>query len=883
MSLLSRTAFKATLEPSGNGPAVTEANVLAFSQQLRVWGSRSVLSLADQGISAAAGFGLNLVLARWMPADEYGAFAVAFTVFLFISGFHNVLLLEPLSVFGPSRHVHQWQAYFRSQVMVHGIIAGAASAILLTSGLIAHKLHPEAPLARALIGIALALPLLLLFWLVRRMWYVRGLPQAALPGSGLYLVLVLAGAVLLRRSLALSSFNVFLWSGAASLVSSAVLLGRLGLYRGAERSLPALSWGDVLLENWRYGRWLMGSTILFSAGNQIQMMIVAGMLGLGVAGVLRAMQIPSLVMTQVVTAAGLLVLPTLSHDYGRSRVLHLRDKAIVVSLVLGMSALVFAGALAFFAKPLERLLFDGRYAGDAQWMAVLALIPAMNGFAMGFSAALRASQRPHFDLLCNFAAAPVGLGSAALFTNWWGIGGAAESMVLASATLAVAAYVCFQYSARKHSAQEASGRRRAENAVAQPPSEVLSTSNKGIHIAKPLQDGPLGSAQPHSLRERPNIVRASTAFFTNCIPPYWLPTIKALARSLPSFRIFLSTAMEADRDWKPDFGDLPVRIQKCWTYASQTNFVNGTSLRGWRHIPYDTLPFLFRHRPDVVISAQLGYRSAQAAIYRMLFRKSRLVIWATLSLHTERGVPRWRQIQRRLLLRWADAVLTNGTSGFVYLRSLGVPRGKIVFLPYCAEISLQLATPLKRDPRAARRLLFTGRLVELKGLVPFLRVLSDWTDNHPGFDCEFWIAGDGPQRLQLERLPLSPQIKLRFLGSVAYEKLAELYCQAGILVFPTFGDEWGVVVNEALASGLPVLGSLYSQAVLELIEDGVNGWTFLPDQYENMYAALDRAMTAPAGTLDLMRRACRQSVRHLTAEHGAECFLEAVRFVRGMD
>ena len=56
--------------------------------------------------------------------------------------------------------------------------------------------------------------------------------------------------------------------------------------------------------------------------------------------------------------------------------------------------------------------------------------------------------------------------------------------------------------------------------------------------------------------------------------------------------------------------------------------------------------------------------------------------------------------------------------------------------------------------------------------------------------------------------------------------MAEVYAKASLFAFPTLADEWGVVVNEAMAAGLPVLGSIYSQAVEELVEDGVSGWVF---------------------------------------------------------
>jgi glycosyltransferase involved in cell wall biosynthesis len=244
------------------------------------------------------------------------------------------------------------------------------------------------------------------------------------------------------------------------------------------------------------------------------------------------------------------------------------------------------------------------------------------------------------------------------------------------------------------------------------------------------------------------------------------------------------------------------------------------------------------------------------------------------------GLPRWRILQRKALLRAADAVLVNGTSGREYLLGLGVPRERIFPEPYCAEISSHLALRIEREPNVARRLLCVGQLTTRKGLQPFLDVLSEWLQKHTRKTCELWIAGDGPLREELERFVPIPQLRLRFLGSIPYEKLPEVYAQGGIFVFPTLADEWGVVVNESLAAGLPVLGSLYSQAVEELVRDGLNGWTFRPDHRDEMYAALDRAMAVPEEQLDEMRRAGRECIRLLSPAYGAECFLDAIEHVR---
>src|SRR5665213_3439268 len=89
------------------------------SAKVFVWGKRSALAIVDQALTSGCNFVVNLVLARWLTGESYGAFAVVFAAYLFAAGFHTVLLLEPLSVMGPSRHSTRLAPYFRSQIVLH--------------------------------------------------------------------------------------------------------------------------------------------------------------------------------------------------------------------------------------------------------------------------------------------------------------------------------------------------------------------------------------------------------------------------------------------------------------------------------------------------------------------------------------------------------------------------------------------------------------------------------------------------------------------------------------------------------------------------------------------------------------------------------------------
>ncbi len=117
---------------------------------------------------------------------------------------------------------------------------------------------------------------------------------------------------------------------------------------------------------------------------------------------------------------------------------------------------------------------------------------------------------------------------------------------------------------------------------------------------------------------------------------------------------------------------------------------------------------------------------------------------------------------------------------------------------------------MRRAGASAYRLLYSGRLLLRKQLVPFVGVLRTWCLENPSRTVEMWFAGDGPERGPLQRLPLAQNLSLKFLGNLNCSDLPGIYEQCGALVIATLADEWALVANEALAAGMPVLGSTYS-------------------------------------------------------------------------
>jgi len=366
------------------------------------------------------------------------------------------------------------------------------------------------------------------------------------------------------------------------------------------------------------------------------------------------------------------------------------------------------------------------------------------------------------------------------------------------------------------------------------------------------------------------------ALLTNFIPPYRAPLFRILSRQFAALRIFIATPMEPNRSWAPDTTGLDVVLLRSLSWNRMEKHPHDFSTPSFVHVPIDSFLRLWKMDPDVVISGQLGFASIVSTLYCAIRKRAALVLWLTLSEVSEAGRGGFRRLIRRWLLRRATVVMVNGASGARYARALGAKESAI-FPIYQAIDNAAFAAVRERPRGRGRRLLFVGSLEPRKGLAPFLTHLAQWASAHPAESVELRVAGSGDRRTRGDRgIPVN--MLVRWLGEVPYAQLPSVYAEASILVFPTLADEWGLVVNEAMAAGVPVLGSVYSQAVEELVEDGVTGWTFHPDRDEECRAVIRRALETDADTLDRMRAACRDRIRDFDFEAMAGRMQEAIAF-----
>lgn len=376
--------------------------------------------------------------------------------------------------------------------------------------------------------------------------------------------------------------------------------------------------------------------------------------------------------------------------------------------------------------------------------------------------------------------------------------------------------------------------------------------------------------------------KTKLAFLTNIVSPYRAPVFKELAKS-HKLTLFVDAETEFDRNWKVDTNNLAIKkpatisIKRTVTSAKPIPFKQVITL----HLPIGLFFSLAKSRPEKVISHELGLRTAVAAFYCFLFRKP-LVIWAYQSrISSQQGG--WRNSLRRFLLSRAERVVGMGIQAREVLKTWGVSEEKIIDAPNAANhssIEAQLAScsanqrinEIREKHSAGKKLaIVVGRLIPLKGTA---QILEAW-QNLPQDTRDKWnllFVGSGPLS-RLVKEANDPQIQQ--VEDVSPDSIAYYYAAADLHVFPTCGDVWGLVVNEASHCGTPTLCSPFAGCADDLIADDQNGLTADFTEPQKAAQQLERALKRK--DLISLGVAARHHAKKYTVQNLAQSFADAIR------
>lgn len=319
------------------------------------------------------------------------------------------------------------------------------------------------------------------------------------------------------------------------------------------------------------------------------------------------------------------------------------------------------------------------------------------------------------------------------------------------------------------------------------------------------------------------------AIVINMIAPYTTRIFERLANHRDcDLLVVYETAMEPDRRWRPET-DLPYEhaVLRSWTLDLARLAVGGgyrTTYDTYLFVPRRPLAPLVRFSPDVVVGAGAGIWSSPANLAALVGRSWRRWAFVPWWGSFKRARPTWPRRAAepwvRLFVRSADAWMAYGTRAARHVVELGADPERTVISPIVPPIAARAsatatgngASVAPREPRY----LFVGRLIERKGIAILLEAFRDVDGG------ELWIVGDGPLRDRIGAAS-SRDSRVQLFGHLEGRQLEDLYRKATVFVLPSLYELWGLVINEALDHGLPVITTDEVGAADDLIDAGVNG------------------------------------------------------------
>lgn len=248
----------------------------------------------------------------------------------------------------------------------------------------------------------------------------------------------------------------------------------------------------------------------------------------------------------------------------------------------------------------------------------------------------------------------------------------------------------------------------------------------------------------------------------------------------------------------------------------------------------------------------------------------------------------WKRFIHRRLMRFYDAFCPIGKASAAFYQELGIDSRYLFPAPYCIEND-RLAANSPRDAAAiadARErfgltpektvLLFCGKLIEKKqplGLLEAVRLAVA-----SGADFEVLLVGEGELRGQCESFVAQHDLPVRFAGFLNQSEIGHAYSASDALVLPSdHGETWGLVVNEAFATGLPALVSDQVGCHVDLIREGETGWVH-PFGDWNAFSRQIAQATADRDRLSEMGRKASELIQRYSPRAAADGILQAARF-----
>ena len=293
-----------------------------------------------------------------------------------------------------------------------------------------------------------------------------------------------------------------------------------------------------------------------------------------------------------------------------------------------------------------------------------------------------------------------------------------------------------------------------------------------------------------------------------------------------------------------------------------------------------TFDLLFSINADLIVIAGYARLSMLLALFWSLWQRKPAILLSDSKEDDELRIW-WKEIIKRWLIDKYSSALVAGDIHKKYLIKLGFPENAIFTGYDVVDNRVFHPDTIKHLPHPLNKPFFLAinRFVKKKNLPLLLSAYASYQQLQGDSAWHLVLCGDGDLRLQLENQIDQYKLKsfVHLPGFLQQEELLPYFAHAQCFIHASTTEQWGLVVNEAMAAGLPVLVSNRCGCFEDLVIEGVNGFGFDP---ENQDQLTNLMLKISSGDIDLeaMRNASLQQIQNFTPEHFAKGLKKAIQF-----
>lgn len=352
------------------------------------------------------------------------------------------------------------------------------------------------------------------------------------------------------------------------------------------------------------------------------------------------------------------------------------------------------------------------------------------------------------------------------------------------------------------------------------------------------------------------------AILTNIPAPYRVKVFERLVDFDIDLTVIFCAKMERNRSWKlPKFNFRHIFLKER-VFEKNDIFV---------HNNFDVFFELNKLKPDIVITSGFNPTHLYAFIWAKLNR-SKHICMTDGTVASESGLSYLHKLIRNIVFCGSHAFIAASKGGIKLYESYSVPKGFIFQSHLCANND----NFFNKIPLESREfdVLFSGQFHERK--MPFLfSEICGLLVKKRG-RCRALLIGDGPLRDDFLNSLTQKGVEFHYAGFIDQDNLPNYYSNSKVLLFTTRMDPWGVVTNEAMAAGTPVVTSPYAGVANELVINKVTG-AVCELEAQVWCDSVEKLLDDPAYWLD-----CSNNARNIVAtynyENAAKGIVSACKF-----